>query len=104
MKQLMDDIEPAAHQFRCSVCGTGAHCNAEEYDLREAWALAKQAGWRCKEIRGEWHRWCPSCVEDWARDLAEKRERARAQRAKRAERRVAEERLMALPAISEARH
>jgi hypothetical protein len=92
--------EEVVHQFACSICGVRAHCNGEEYDYREAWGFAKQAGWRCKEINGEWHRWCPSCVKNWANTLADKRAEAKMRRAKHA----AADRLIAMVAPSAARH
>lgn len=52
--------------FCCDKCPE-TH-EAETGVFGEAWATAKQQGWRSYQIGGVWCHSCPSCSEDFARN------------------------------------
>ena len=53
----------------CDVCGDELDY---EYDFYDAVDAKKRAGWRSRQINGEWIDVCDRCLEDEKQDKAER--------------------------------
>jgi hypothetical protein len=46
--------------FECDSCDE-AFSGRDGEEFQEAWARAKEAGWRCRQVGNDWVRGCPDC-------------------------------------------
>lgn len=48
--------------FQCDTCPDAF--DPDSTDFAEAWAEAKENGWRATKVDGEWMHSCPDCAEN----------------------------------------
>lgn len=49
--------------FFCDTRGCIGNIDADSDDFQEAWAEAKEFGWRASKVSGVWLHHCPKCVK-----------------------------------------